>query len=150
MGKPQNLIYPSFSTSLENKTKAAEEEIKNLKHNARASWSQTVSSVETSCLDADKIKDKFDRKDLETAYLEYLKDAEQPPIEATTIKIQNSFIAADEQAYRVRHYSLPRALAVGYLDNKRWANGLMKFLLNDKIKKIQELAQTDYDAKSED
>lgn len=151
MGKPQNIIYQSFSSSIENKTQGAEEQIKNIKHNLRSSWSPTVESpnkegsLESSCLDADKIVDKFDRQDLQDAYAEYLTNSEQPPIEATTIKFQNGFIAADEQAYRIRHYSLPRALSAGLMDNKRWANGLMKHLLENRIQSIQALAQTDYD-----
>lgn len=147
MGKPQNRIYDSFSSSIENKTQSAESYIKAAKHNLKSSWRQTVSNQESSCLDADKIGDKFNREDLQKAYTDYLNDGDTPPIESTTIKFQNGFIAADEQAYRIRHYSLPRALTAGYMDNKRWANGLLKHLLKTRIQKIQELAQADYDSK---
>lgn len=142
--KPQNRLYTSFSSSVEQKTKAAEKAIDNAEEKLKKSWSQTTTPTEDSCLDAKTIHKQFNRDDLQEDYKEYLV-GNLIPIEATTIKLQNGFIAADEQAYRIRHYSLPRALATGYTDNIRWANGLIQFLLTNKVKKIQELAQKDFE-----
>ena len=142
--KPQNRLYTSFSSSVEHKTQEGKQSLDDAEEKLKKSWSQPTEPTEKSCLDAASIKDQFNREDLQVAYNQYLM-GNIAPIEATTIKMQNGFIAADEQAYRIRHYSLPRALATGYMDGTRWANGLMKHLLTNRIKKIQELAKADFE-----
>lgn len=142
--KPQNRLYTSCSSSLEHKTQEGKKSLTDAEEKLKKSWSQPTEPTEASCLDVDTIPSQFNREDLQVAYNQYLM-GKLAPIEATTIKLQNGFIAADEQAYRIRHHSIPRALAAGYMDNSRWANGLMSYLLTNRIKKIQELAQKDFE-----
>ena len=95
----------------------------------------------------ENIPEKFNREDLDEAYSAYLTEL-RPPIEATTIKMQNAFLQAQEQAYRIRHHSIPRALAAGYMEGNRWASGCMPFILTERINFLGDLAMMDYNSKN--
>jgi hypothetical protein len=143
MDKPVVKLYDSFSELVENRKSLAVEDIDDAKRQLKRGWYQPDKAEEESCLDVDKIPDKFPREDLQDDYLKYITEG-RFPVEALSIKFQNGFIAAEEQAYRIRHTSLPRALAQGYLEDLRWSNETVPFLLTNRIKVIGDLAEQDF------
>lgn len=144
--EPQNKIYDSYSEFLKYKENTARIAIKDIKESLKFHWAVPESNKATSSLDVINIPEKFDRSDCQAAYLNYLQ-GKKLPIEATTIKLQNGLLEACEQAYRIRHLSLPRALSMGAMSNKRWANGFMQILLLKHIDSIHKLATEDYKSK---
>lgn len=147
MIKPQVKLYDSYSQLLEDKFKFAKKEVEQVKGIQKKDWFQPSEAEEVSCLDVPNIPKKFKRDDLDEAYSKYLTEA-RPPIEGTTIKMQNSFIEAAEQAYRIRHHSIPRALAVGYMEGGRWSSGTLQFLLTERINFLGKMAMEDYNSKN--
>lgn len=148
--EPKVKVYDSFSELVEVKKQQAIESVKQAAKTMKRDWFQPNKEEEASCLDVEAIPKKFPREDCQKAYIDYLQ-GKSIPIDATAIKFQNGFIAADEQAYRIRHQSLPRALSQGYMEDYRWSKGLLPFLLINHIKVLNDLAQQDYkDKNSED
>lgn len=140
---PDVRLYDSFSEFVENMKKAISNDINNAKSLLRKDWFVPDKNKESSCLDVDKIPDKFEREELQKAYTRYVTQARMP-VEALSIKYQNGIIAACEQAYRVRHVSVPRAVAQGYMDGLRWSNGVIPLILVNRIKVLSDLADKDY------
>lgn len=144
--EPQNKVYDSYSEFLKNKENNAKTAVKDFKESLKFHWAVPDSNKITSSLDVINIPEKFDRSDCQAAYLTYLK-GEKLPIEATTIKIQNGLLESCEQAYRLRHLSLPRALSMGAMSVKRWSSGFIQVLLLKHIDSISKVAATDYKSK---
>ena len=149
MNKPEVKLYDSYSQLLEDKITQAKKELDDIKSKLKRGWFQPSTAEEVSCLDVENIPKKFERSDLQEAYTKRLKEV-RPPIEQTTIKMQNAFIEADEQAYRIRHCSLPRALATGYMESMRWSEGALHYVLTERINYLGNLASKDYESKSKE
>ena len=145
--EPNVQIYDSFSELVELKKQQATEAVKEATTTLKREWFQPDKAEEASCLDVESIPKKFPREDCQKAYTEYLQ-GKRIPIDATAIKFQNGFIAADEQAYRIRHQSIPRSLAQCYMEDVRWSKGIIPYLLINHIKVLNDLAQQDYEAKN--
>ncbi len=141
--EPQNKIYDSYSEFLKNKENTAKIAVKDIKESLKFHWATPKDNPSTSSLDVINIPEKFERSDCQAAYLAYLK-GKKLPIEATTIKIQNGLLESCEQAYRLRHLSLPRSLAMGAMSAKRWSSGFMQVLLLKYIDSISKTASEDY------
>ena len=149
MNAPEVKLYDSYSQLLEDKLTSSKKEVNEVKSQLKRGWFQPSTEEEISCLDVENLPKKFNREDLQEAYTKRLKEV-RPPIEQSTIKMQNSFIEADEQAYRIRHCSLPRALASGYMECMRWSEGAMQYLLTERIQYLGNLASKDYKSKQQE
>ena len=149
MNKPEVKLYDSYSQLLEDKITQAKSEVEDVKSKLKKGWFQPSTAEEVSCLDVENIPKKFNRDDLQEASTQRLKEP-RPPIEQTTIKMQNEFIEADEQAYRIRHCSLPRSLAAGYMECMRWSEGALHYILTERINYLGNMASKDYESKSKE
>ena len=147
--KPNVKVYDTFSEFIENIKNQISTELDETKNQLKMSWFRPGKEVDSSSLDVDKIPKMFDRDELQDDYQRYLTEP-GAPIEAFSIKFQNGYIAASEQAYRIQHASLPRALAQGCMDNLRWANETIPYLLINRIKVISDLVDKDYANRSSD
>lgn len=139
--KPEIKTFDSFSEFVEGLKTFTEKELSYAQYNLQKGWFQPDKEKDSSSLDIAKIPNKFERDDLQDAYNSYMAER-KPPAEALSIKFQNGFIAANEQAYRIRHVSLPRALAQGYSDGIRWE--AIPFLLISRITVLSDLVEKDY------
>ena len=143
MEKPTIKVFDSFSEFIESRKADAVQGISDAQQTLKKGWYQPTNSEETSSLDVQNIPEKFNRDDIQEAYVKYI-TSDGFPAEATSIKIQNGFIAGEEQAYRVRHTSLPRALAQGYMENLRWSNETIPYLLINHIKVLGDMVDKNF------
>ena len=146
--KPENKVYDSYSEFINSKEQQSKVAVKEIRESLKSRWFTPPKNQTTSCLDVNNIPEKFARSDCQAAYLNYL-NGDKPPIEATTIKLQNGLIEAEEQAYRLRHLSIPRALSMGAMSQKKWAGGFIQLLLLRHIQSIGDIASEDYKSKFE-
>lgn len=146
--KPNIKLYDSYSEWVENRKQQAIEESTKLQKNLQRNWYRPGKNKESSCQDINEIPDMFPRDDCQEAYVEYLQ-GKRIPIDATAVKFQNGVISADEQAYRVRHTSIPRSLVAGQMGILRWKRGILPKLFISRIQVWDELAMEDYKAKNE-
>ena len=146
--QPQNEIYRTYSEFLKDKEDSAKIAVKEIRESLKKSWFAPKSNPTTSSLDVKYIPEKFARTDCQAGYKNYL-DGKKPPIEATTIKLQNGLLEAEEQAYRLRHLSIPRALSVSIMEPTKWSNGSLRYILIKNIQNISDLATEDYKNKFE-
>ena len=145
--KPDVKLYDSFSEWVENKkTLASKEVLQTIQKNLHRNWYRPGKQQESSCQDIEDISEMFNRDDCQEAYTEYLQ-GKRIPIDATAIKYQNGIVAADEQAYRIRHTSIPRSLAAGNMEILRWQRGILPQLFISRVQVWDRLAKEDYDAK---
>ena len=147
--KPDVKLYDTFSEWVENRKTQASEAVPKIQSNLQRNWTRPGKNTEASSQDVREIPDMFPRDDCQEAYAEYLQ-GKRIPFDATAIKYQNGIISADEQAYRVRHTSIPRSLAAGQLNILRWDNRILPQLFVNRIQVWDELAKADYDAKNKD
>ena len=145
--KPDVKLYDTFSEWVENrKTQASGDTIQQLQTKLQRNWHKPGKQEQSSSQDVQDIPRMFPRDDCQAAYTEYLQ-GKRIPIDATAIKYQNGVVAADEQAYRIRHTSIPRALAAGQLELLRWNRGILPELLIKRVQVWDKLAKEDYDSK---
>lgn len=147
--KPNVKLYDTFSEWVENCKNQASDTVPKLQKNLQRNWYRPGKNEEATSQDVEEIPDMFPRDDCQEAYVEYLQ-GKRLPIDATAIKYQNGIIAADEQAYRIRHTSIPRSLAAGQLNLLRWHKRILPQLFVSRIQVWDELAKADYDAKNKD
>lgn len=146
--KPNIKLYDTFSEWVENKkTQASNEAVEKLQTNLQRKWYRPGKNQETSSQSVKDIPQMFPRDDCQEAYTEFLQ-GKRIPFDATAVKYQNGVISADEQAYRIRHTSIPRALAAGQMELLRWNRGILPELLVKRIQVWDRLADADYKAKN--
>ena len=89
--KPEVKLYDTFSEFVENIKKVISEDINTAKSTLKKGWFTPEKAAESSCLEVDRIPDKFEREELQDAYIKYLSEV-RAPIEAFSIKYQNGII----------------------------------------------------------
>lgn len=146
--KPNVKLYDTFSEWVENRKKQASEDSIKIQSTLQRNWYRPGKKEEASSQDVKDIPDMFPRDDCQEAYVEYLQ-GKRMPIDATAAKYQNGIISADEQAYRIRHASIPRSLAAGQMSILKWKRGILPKLFVSRIQVWDKLAMEDYNAKNE-
>lgn len=147
--KPDIKLYDTFSEWVENKkTLASDDAVQKLQTNLRRNWYRPGKGQESSSQTVKDIPQMFPRDDCQEAYTEFLQ-GKRIPFDATAVKYQNGIVSADEQAFRIRHTSIPRALAAGQMELLRWNRGILPELLVKRIQVWDKLANADYKAKND-
>lgn len=145
--KPNIKLYDTFSEWVENKKdQASDAVVEKLQTNLQRNWYRPGKNQEASSQAVNEIPQMFPRDDCQEAYTEFLQ-GKRLPIDATAAKYQNGVVSAEEQAYRIRHTSIPRALAAGQMELLRWNRGILPDLLITRIQVWDRLADADYKSK---
>lgn len=134
-------LYNSFTDWLSYRTQYGRETKQALESRMGKDWYSPGEDAET--ITREQIEQRFNRDDIQDDYKKWVK-GNGVTIDAVVTRFQNAQLAADERAFRVRHATIPQALAHGSITPPNtWSVEIYPELYKAYVKAMIDRSKTD-------